>query len=257
MGELILVRHGHTPLNVPGRDERLRGWLDIPLDDQGLQEAAEDGRPAGGLSGSGYLLFRPSPGTADRRSASPANSCPRDTCNRIAPVEFGCVLRPAGSRHSSFSQSPEPTSGSGCTLAANRSISSTAAIRAALSNSWIWRWRQRDASWRSPMFGISWPHKPSLSTATATAFQFVVVCRPERSPSLKESTASGKCVRAPTIPNRFHRSRPSPRFGCDFPGTTSKDLRHKRHARPCHGSRAAIRRQHVAVRIIVTVCPLE
>jgi broad specificity phosphatase PhoE len=41
MGKLILVRHGHTCLNVPGRDERLRGWLDIPLDDQGLEEAAE------------------------------------------------------------------------------------------------------------------------------------------------------------------------------------------------------------------------
>jgi broad specificity phosphatase PhoE len=41
MGKLILVRHGHTSLNIPGRDERLRGWLDIPLDDQGLKEAAE------------------------------------------------------------------------------------------------------------------------------------------------------------------------------------------------------------------------
>lgn len=41
MGKLILVRHGHTCLNVPGRDERLRGWLDLPLDDKGLQEAAE------------------------------------------------------------------------------------------------------------------------------------------------------------------------------------------------------------------------
>jgi broad specificity phosphatase PhoE len=41
MGKLLLVRHGHTCLNVPGRDERLRGWLDIPLDDQGLREAAE------------------------------------------------------------------------------------------------------------------------------------------------------------------------------------------------------------------------
>jgi len=41
MGKLILVRHGHTCLNVPGRDERLRGWLDLPLDDQGLQEAGE------------------------------------------------------------------------------------------------------------------------------------------------------------------------------------------------------------------------
>jgi len=41
MGKLILVRHGHTCLNVPGKDERLRGWLDIPLDQQGLREAAE------------------------------------------------------------------------------------------------------------------------------------------------------------------------------------------------------------------------
>lgn len=41
MGKLILVRHGHTPLNGAGGDERLRGWLDIPLDEQGLQEAVE------------------------------------------------------------------------------------------------------------------------------------------------------------------------------------------------------------------------
>jgi broad specificity phosphatase PhoE len=41
MGRLILVRHGHTSLNVPGKDERLRGWLDVPLDGQGLAEAAE------------------------------------------------------------------------------------------------------------------------------------------------------------------------------------------------------------------------
>lgn len=41
MGKLILVRHGHTCLNVPGKDERLRGWLDIPLDEQGLREATE------------------------------------------------------------------------------------------------------------------------------------------------------------------------------------------------------------------------
>jgi len=39
MGKLILVRHGHTPLNSPGRDERLRSWLDVPLDDKGLEEA--------------------------------------------------------------------------------------------------------------------------------------------------------------------------------------------------------------------------
>jgi broad specificity phosphatase PhoE len=60
MGKLILVRYGHTCLSVPGKDERLRIWLDIPLDDQGLAEAAivvekqdgvwqmraDDGKPA-------------------------------------------------------------------------------------------------------------------------------------------------------------------------------------------------------------------
>ena len=41
MGKLMLVRHGHTSLNSPGNDERLRAWLDVPLDEKGLQEAAE------------------------------------------------------------------------------------------------------------------------------------------------------------------------------------------------------------------------
>jgi broad specificity phosphatase PhoE len=41
VGKLILIRHGHTPLNSHGKEERLRSWLDVPLDDQGLQEAVE------------------------------------------------------------------------------------------------------------------------------------------------------------------------------------------------------------------------
>src|ERR1035437_1114617 len=40
MGKLILVRHGHTPLNSPREDERLRSWLNVPLDQKGLEEAA-------------------------------------------------------------------------------------------------------------------------------------------------------------------------------------------------------------------------
>ncbi len=40
MGKLLIIRHGHTSLNMPGRDERLRGWLDVPLDQEGLDEAA-------------------------------------------------------------------------------------------------------------------------------------------------------------------------------------------------------------------------
>jgi broad specificity phosphatase PhoE len=39
MGKLILVRHGRTVLNSHGESERLRGWLDVPLDENGLQEA--------------------------------------------------------------------------------------------------------------------------------------------------------------------------------------------------------------------------
>jgi broad specificity phosphatase PhoE len=44
MGKLILIRHGHTRLNIPGQEERLRGWLDVPLSDQGLEEAGETAR---------------------------------------------------------------------------------------------------------------------------------------------------------------------------------------------------------------------
>ncbi len=39
MGKLLIIRHGHTSLNLPGRDERLRGWLDVPLDGKGYEEA--------------------------------------------------------------------------------------------------------------------------------------------------------------------------------------------------------------------------
>ena len=41
MGKLILVRHGKTVLNSLDDTERLRGWMDIPLDEQGLREAEQ------------------------------------------------------------------------------------------------------------------------------------------------------------------------------------------------------------------------
>jgi probable phosphoglycerate mutase len=44
MGKLILVRHGKTVLNSLDNTERLRGWMDIPLDEQGLREAEETAR---------------------------------------------------------------------------------------------------------------------------------------------------------------------------------------------------------------------
>ena len=40
LGKLILIRHGRTSLNRPGNRERLRAWLDVPLSDEGLEEAA-------------------------------------------------------------------------------------------------------------------------------------------------------------------------------------------------------------------------
>ena len=44
MGKLILVRHGKTVLNSLDDTERLRGWMDIPLDEQGLREAEQTAR---------------------------------------------------------------------------------------------------------------------------------------------------------------------------------------------------------------------
>jgi broad specificity phosphatase PhoE len=41
MGKLILVRHGHTHLDESGENKRLRGCLDVPLDEHGMQEAVE------------------------------------------------------------------------------------------------------------------------------------------------------------------------------------------------------------------------
>jgi 2,3-bisphosphoglycerate-dependent phosphoglycerate mutase len=43
-GKLILVRHGRTVLNSLDDSEKLRGWLDVPLDDLGLEEAEETAR---------------------------------------------------------------------------------------------------------------------------------------------------------------------------------------------------------------------
>jgi broad specificity phosphatase PhoE len=43
-GKLILVRHGKTVLNSLDDSEKLRGWLDVPLSDDGLQEAEETAR---------------------------------------------------------------------------------------------------------------------------------------------------------------------------------------------------------------------
>jgi 2,3-bisphosphoglycerate-dependent phosphoglycerate mutase len=43
-GKLILVRHGRTVLNSADDSEKLRGWLDVPLDEHGLAEAEDTAR---------------------------------------------------------------------------------------------------------------------------------------------------------------------------------------------------------------------
>jgi len=50
VGKLLLVRHGHTRLNSHGKDERLRGWIDVPLDEEGLQEAHQTAALVAGYS---------------------------------------------------------------------------------------------------------------------------------------------------------------------------------------------------------------
>src|SRR5580698_10408582 len=44
MREVILVRHGKTVLNSLDDSEKLRGWLDVSLSDEGLEEAEETAR---------------------------------------------------------------------------------------------------------------------------------------------------------------------------------------------------------------------
>lgn len=48
MGKMIMIRHGRTELNRPGKEERLRAWRDIPLDSYGMQEAEETARQLAG-----------------------------------------------------------------------------------------------------------------------------------------------------------------------------------------------------------------
>lgn len=43
---LYLIRHGKTKLNGPDDDDRIRGWIDIPLDKEGIRETKEEIAPA-------------------------------------------------------------------------------------------------------------------------------------------------------------------------------------------------------------------
>ena len=45
---ILVVRHGSTAMNDPG-DERIRAWIDVPLDEKGIEEAKAVGRRLKGL----------------------------------------------------------------------------------------------------------------------------------------------------------------------------------------------------------------
>lgn len=85
MGKLILVRHGKTVLNSHDNEERLRGWLDIPLDEQGLQEAEETAQRLAQYSVEHIY-------SSDLyRARQTADAVVRAT---LAPIEHTCDLRP-------------------------------------------------------------------------------------------------------------------------------------------------------------------
>src|SRR5262249_7699469 len=50
MHQLVLLRHGESIWN---RENRFTGWVDVPLSDKGLVEAAEDGRR---MRNAGYIF---------------------------------------------------------------------------------------------------------------------------------------------------------------------------------------------------------
>ena len=52
------IRHGHTALNgSPDGGDRIRGWVDIPLDDRGIQDAEKIGKTLTSLKTRPQILF--------------------------------------------------------------------------------------------------------------------------------------------------------------------------------------------------------
>ncbi len=51
------IRHGATALNSTPDKDRIRGWVDVPLDDRGLQEAEKIGRKLALLKTKPRVLF--------------------------------------------------------------------------------------------------------------------------------------------------------------------------------------------------------
>ena len=90
---------------MPGWDERLRGWLDVPLDGVGLEEAAKTAEEIGGLGSVDAIYcsdLRRARQTAEafrRRTKAPVVAT-RD----LRPWNPGGVLRAESAGHSAFSK---------------------------------------------------------------------------------------------------------------------------------------------------------
>ena len=106
MGKLILVRHGKTVLNSLDQTERLRGWMDIPLDEQGLREAEQTARRLAQYPVA-YLLLRPLPCAADSRCSGASHPRTNHTHAESAPMESGHFGRTAGAGYSAHTRTVE------------------------------------------------------------------------------------------------------------------------------------------------------
>ena len=79
--------HGKTVLNSSDDEERLRGWMDIPLNEQGLLEAEDTARRLAQYPVGHHLLLRPLPGAPDRGSCGQNHASAGHAYFRSAPLE--------------------------------------------------------------------------------------------------------------------------------------------------------------------------
>lgn len=96
------IRHGSTALNNvnPGKD-KIRGWVDVPLDDKGIKEAEKVGRALALLKTKPRVIF-----TSDlQRSSKTAHIISQMAQIPLAPPEHG--LRPWNLGHFQGAESSE------------------------------------------------------------------------------------------------------------------------------------------------------
>ena len=82
------IRHGSTALNAGPDKDRIRGWVDVPLDDKGIKEAESIGRELALMKAKPRVLF-----SSDlQRAAKTAHIISQMAGIPLAPPEHG--LRP-------------------------------------------------------------------------------------------------------------------------------------------------------------------